>query len=267
MNAQVEEARIAWQPLTARGVAGFAGASWGRLLVVQLIVALLGAGAVVWVLHKAWFPMVSEAIDRLPTQGAIQSGLLDWPGGAVSDLAENRFLGLVVDLDHTGGARSPAHVQVEFGRKDFKVYSLLGYVRFAYPKRWRVPFNRTELGPWWGAWAPEILAVAAGLVVAVLMVSWACLATVYFLPVWVVGFFANRSCGLAGAWRLAGAAQMPGALLMCAAIVCYGWGAMDLVGLTVASAAHFLVGWVYLLVATFRLPRHPAGVVKENPFA
>src|SRR5687767_9056439 len=40
----------AWQPITFRGVAAFAGAKLGRLLLVQLIVALLTAGAVGWFL-------------------------------------------------------------------------------------------------------------------------------------------------------------------------------------------------------------------------
>ena len=40
---------------------------------------------------------------------------------------------------------------------------------------------------------------------------------------------------------------MPGALLMCAAIFLYGWGALDLVRLAVAAAVHLVVGWVYLI--------------------
>ena len=128
-------------------------------------------------------------------------------------------------------------------------------------------FNRTELGPWWGAWAPAILAMVAGLVVAGLMVSWACLATVYFLPAWLVGFFANRDLSLRGSWRLAGAALMPGALFMCAAIFLYGWGALDLVRLAVAAAVHWVMGWVYLFASPFCLPRHPAAAAKANPFA
>ena len=75
-----------------------------------------------------------------------------------------------------------------------------------------------------------------------LMVSWACLATVYCLPAWLIGFFANRDCSLGGSWRLAGAALMPGALLMCAVIVLYGWGALDLVRLAVAGSSAFVVG-------------------------
>ena len=266
MSAPDDKAQIAWQPLTTRGVAAFARASLSRLLLVQLIVALLAAGTVVWFLHKCWFPTMSEAIRGLPPQGEIRSGHLDWTGPSPAGLAEGRFLAITVDLDHSGEARSPAHVQVEFGRVDVKVYYLLGNFQCAYSPRWAVAFNRTELWPWWGAWAPAILAILAGLIVGCLMVSWACLATVYWLPAWLIGFFANRHCSLGGSWRLAGAALMPGALLMCAVIVLYGWGALDLVRLAIAGAAHLLLGWVYLLVSPLCLPRLPSAAAKDNPF-
>jgi hypothetical protein len=267
MNASDDKAQFAWQPLTVRGVAAFASATLGRLLLVQFIVALVVAGTVVWFVQSAWLPTIGEAILGLPPKGEIRYGRLDWPGPSPVRLAEGRFLALVVDLDHTGAARSPAQVQVEFGREDFKVYSLFGYVQRAYPRSGAVAFNRTELGPWWGAWAPPILAMAAGLVVAGLVVSWACLATIYCLPVWLIGFFANRDCSLGGSWRLAGAALMPGAFLMCAAILMYGWGALDLVRLVVAAAVHLVVGWVYVVVSPLCLPRHQTATANLNPFA
>jgi hypothetical protein len=267
MNESVEKAQVAWQPLTMRGVAAFAGASLGRLLLVQFIVALVAAGSVVWFLHQAWFPTIGEAIRQLPPQGELRAGRLDWQGRTPSRLAEGRFLALLVDLDHGGEARSAAQVQVEFGRTDCKVFSLLGYVQGAYPPGWTVAFNRTDLGPWWGAWAPAILAVVAGLVVGVLMLSWAGLATVYCLPAWLVGFFANRALSLPGSWRLAGAALMPGALFLCAAIFLYGWGALDLVRLAVATAVHLVMSWIYLIVSPLCSPRRPAAAAKENPFA
>ncbi len=267
MNVSVEQTQLAWQPLTTRGVAAFARASLGRLLLVQFIVALIAAGSVAWFLHQAWFPAIGDAIRQLPPQGELRSGRLDWQGATPSRLAEGRFLAFVVDLDHTGAARSPAHVQVEFGRTDCKVFSLLGYLQGTYPQDRAVAFNRTELGPWWGAWAPAILAIVAGLVAAGLMLSWACLATVYFLPAWLVGFFANRDLSLRGSWCLAGAALMPGALFLCAAIFLYGWGALDLVRLAVAAAMHVVVGWVYLFASPFCMPRHPVAVMKANPFA
>lgn len=266
MNASEHNVQFAWQPLTFRGVAAFAQASLGRLLLVQLIVALLAAGTVVWFLHQCWFPVIGEALRQLPPEGEIRSGRLQWTGPLPACLADGRFLAVVIDLDHAGEARTPAHLQVEFGREDFELYSLLGFVRGAYPRRGVLAFNRTELVPWWGAWAPAILAVTALLVVAGLMVSWAGLATAYCLPAWLIGFFANRDCSLGGSWRLAGAALMPGAILICAALVLYGSGALDLVRLVAAGIVHLVAGWIYLVASLCCLPPYPSVTAKANPF-
>src|SRR5579871_2922000 len=48
----------AWEPLTPYGVAAFARASLGRLLLVQLLVAIAAGGLTVWFLHHAWLPVV-----------------------------------------------------------------------------------------------------------------------------------------------------------------------------------------------------------------
>jgi hypothetical protein len=262
-----EKPPIAWQPLTPGGVAAFARASWSRLLVVQLIVALLAAGAVVWFLRAAWFPVIDDAIRQMPEQGEIRSGRLDWLGDSPTLLAEGRFLALAVDLDHEGQARSPAHLQVEFGRRDVQIFSLFGFVRERYPLGWAVGFNHADLAPWWGAWAPAILAIAGGLVLAGLMLIWMLLSALYSLPAWLVGFFWNRNLRLGGSWRLAGASLMPGALLLTAAVVLYGLGVLDLLQLGVAAAAHLVIGWVYLCAGPLALPRHPlAAEVKKNPF-
>jgi hypothetical protein len=267
MDEPVEKPRFGWQPLTRRGVAAFAPASVGKLLLVQFIVAVLAAGTVVWFLQTAWFSAIGEAITRLPAQGAIRSGALDWPGESAVKLAENHFLALVVDLSHTGGIRSPAHLQVEFGRNDVQIISLGGYLRIAYQRDWLLMFNRRGLEPWWGAWRPALLALAAVLVMSGLMSSWSLLATLYCLPAWLAGFMANRQLTLSGSWRLAGAALMPGALLLTAAILAYGLGALDLIQLAVAGAGHIVLGWVYLAASLLSLPRHPAAVTRPtNPF-
>ncbi len=267
MNTSSAPTPFAWQPLTGRGVAAFASAPLGRLLLVQFLVALLAASSVVWFLQKAWFPTIGQAIRQLPAQGELRSGTLEWAGDSPVRLAEGRWLAVAVDLDHAGKARSPAHVQVEFGRTDLEIYSLLGCVRCAYPRGWAVAFSRTELQPWWEAWAPAILAMAGAAVLGGLMMTWAALATVYFLPVWLAGFFADRDLSVGGSWRLAGAALMPGALLLCIAVLLYAWGVLDPLRVAVAGAAHLVVGWVYLVAGTRCRPPHPAAAAKENPFA
>lgn len=266
METLSERREFAWQPLTPRGVAVFAGASLGRLLVVQLVVAVLAAVTVIWFVRGVWFPEITSAIRRLPPVGEIRSGRLDWRGDSPVSLAEGRFLALAVDLKHEGKARSPAHILVEFGQTDFRVSSLLGFVVCTYPKGWVVAFNREDLVPAWGAWAPVFLAVSGLLVIAGLIMVWALLAGVYCLPVWLVAFYADREVTLGGSWRLASAALLPGALFLTAAIFFYGLGVLDVIHLVVAGGAHLLLGWVYVLVSPFCLPRRAAAEAVANPF-
>ena len=48
----------AWQPLTFGGVARFAAASLWRLLMVELVFALMVAATVVWFVQQAWVPVI-----------------------------------------------------------------------------------------------------------------------------------------------------------------------------------------------------------------
>ncbi len=246
-------------------MAAFAHVRLGRLLVVQFIVAVLAAVAVDWFLAHGCFPTISTAIKQLPDQGEIRAGQLDWHGEAPVLLAEGGFLAFDVDLEHTGQIHSPAQVQIEFGRKTIRVFSLLGYREWNYPPGWIVAFNRTDLEPLWGAWKPDILAITAGAVIVGLMLSWAVLAAVYFLPVWLICFFADRDLNFRQSWRLAGAALMPGALLLTVAIAFYALGVLDLIQMSFAFGAHLVLGWIYLFISPLFL-RQVSPAEKQNPF-
>ena len=267
MEQPVEKRAFAWQPLTPSGMAAFARASLGRLLLVQFVVSLFAAVTIAWFLHHAWFPAIEQAVHQLPDEGEIRGGRLQCELSAPECLAENQFLSLAVDLKHEGQARSPAHVGIEFGETDIKAFSLLGYARLGYPAGWRIAFNRSELVPWWGAWSPALLALALALSMIALMLCWAILASLYFLPAWLAAFFVNRELGSAAGWRLSGAALMPGALFLVGGIWLYGLAIIDLIGLFICVALHFVVGWVGLCLAVRGLPR-AAGTAstKTNPF-
>jgi hypothetical protein len=256
---------FAWEPFTPRGVAAFAHARLGRLLLVQIIIALLGATSVVWFLDDSVFPVIKSAIQNMPAAGEIRSAKLDWRGDSPTLLAEGRFLALDVDLDHSGKINSTADVQIEFGRDDFWPFALLGYTEFLYPLG-QIPFNRTELEPLWGAWTSTLLFGAAVATVMVLLASWYLLATLYFLPVWLLGFFVNRDLNFLRSWKLSSAALLPGSLLMAAGIVLYDLGAVDLVQFGFILSAHFVLGWIYLFVSLLFVPGIPALATAGNPF-
>ena len=260
------ESTFAWEPLTPRGVAAFARATPSRLFLVQFIVALLAAVSVVWFLHDGCFPTVSAAIQNLPAAGEIRSARLDWQGNSPQLLSEGRFIAFDVDLNHSGQIHPLADVQIEFGGETIHVFSLPGYSEWNYPRGYIIPFNRTDLEPQWGAWAMELLFMAGVVLVIGFMLGWWLLATIYFIPVWVLGFFTNRDLNLRQSWRLAGAALMPGALLFTAAIVLYGFAMLDLVQFCFIFGAHFALAWIYLFLSQLFLPRLVAAE-PGNPFA
>jgi hypothetical protein len=261
-----ENPTVAWEPLTPRGVAAFAHARFGCLLLVQIIIALLAATSATWFLDDSIFPVIKTAIENLPAAGEIRSAQLDWRGDSPKLLAEGRFLSLDVDLEHRGKINSTADLQIEFGRKTVWASTLLGYAEIPYPSGEIFSFNRTELEPLWGAWRAEILFVAAVAAAIGLILSWWLLATIYLLPVWALGLFVNRDLNFRRSWKLCGAALMPGALLMAAGILLYDFGAVDLVQFGFIFGAHFILGWIYLFVSLLFVPGIPAALSRGNPF-
>ena len=259
------ESSFAWEPVTPQGVAAFARASFERLLVVQSIFAILATVAVVWVLTNGFFPTVVSAVNQLPESGDITHGKLNWAGDSPKLLAEGHFLAFSVDLKHSGTLRSPAQFQFEFGTNSLWVLSLFGMTDMDYPTDQSFYFSRPGVQPAWGAWAPEILGLAAIGTFFGLLLTWALLATIYFLPVWLIAFFANRDLNFRESWKLSGAMLMPGALLMTLAIVLYGTGVFDLVQLLFAMGMHVIIGWIYVCVGPFFLRRAAPGE-KGNPF-
>ncbi len=268
MSLTVQSRLPAWEPVTPPGVAAFARAPLGRLLLVQTIIALLTAATVVWFLSQSWFPVVRAALRRLPAEGRISGAQLFWSADSPLPLAGNRFLAFAVDLEHQGELGREAQLVVEFGHHDVRVSSLLGYVTMDYPPDWSFPFNRTELEPWWGAWEPAILAGAAALTAFGLMIFWTVMATIYCALVRAITFLGNRDLNWGQSWRLSGAALMPGALLLIVGVICHGLNLTDLIQLGGIAFLHLAAGWIYLLVSPLFLPSHPAAdAARENPFA
>jgi hypothetical protein len=250
-------------------VAAFARTPLTRLLAIQCVCAALAGAAAVWFLSANWFPIIRTAIHQLPSRGEIRAGRLQWAGNSPQLLSENTFLALVVDLDHVSQVRSPAHVQVEFGRHTVRVFSLFGYFDCGYPNPTGrvIAFNRPELEPWWGAWAPPILWMTVAITIAGLMACWALLATIYSPAVRMVGFLTNHDLDGSASRKLAGAALMPGALLMTLAMVLYGLGIVDPLKFMSLAGAHVLAGWLYCLVSPCFAPPLPSTeIVKGNPF-
>jgi len=256
----------AWQPLTFRGVAAFSRARIGRLLLVQLLVALLTGAAVIWCLHATWFQRLPQAIRALPTTGEIKNRVLDSPRLSPEPLAADGFVAFSVNLNRAASLGSASDVRVEFHRTDLNVCSLLGCVQFDYPG-FDIPFNQPDLEAWWGAWRWTIIASILGGTIAFLFANWFVLATIYAFPAWVFAYFKDRELTLVGGWKVAAAALLAPALAVSGGIVLYSLNAVDLLRLLLLWCLHLPLGWLYLYCGVLRLPVvGQAPGKKSNPF-
>jgi len=183
-------------------------------------------------------------------------------------LAANRYLALVVDLEHSGKAGQTADLQLELTRQEIFVSGLLGGVALRYPETIELSLDQREFIPWWGAWRQALITgivISAGLG---LLVVWFLLGLLYAPAAKLISFLFSRPLPWRAAWKMAVASLMPGALVMNAAIALYAWGWIDLVRLGFFAVFHLPIAWIYLGVSPLCLPR-PAATerVKENPFA
>ena len=258
----------AWQPFTWRGAAAFSTARFSRLFVVQLLAALVVAGALVWFLDHTWFPTIHEAVRQLPDTGRIESQQLSTPRTSPEPLVENRWLALFVDAEEAGTPTPGSDLRIEFKKRRVDLCSLPGCFSVPYPAGYVLEFNRPELESWWEAAEPAVYVGTVLLTVAFLFVTWCALATVCCPWVRLLAFFKDRSLTLGGSWRVSAAALVPAALFVALAVVLYGLGLIDLIRLATAWAIHLPLGVVWLFMAVLRLPavagRAPGG--GRNPF-
>ncbi len=153
--------------------------------------------------------------------GEIHGGKLDWRDDSPVMLAEGKILALSRgSRSHGGSLRSPADFQFEFGSDSVRIFSLFGETEISYPLGYVIATNATDARPVWGAWAPDILGLAADrhFLAAVNAHAGTLLATFmfYLLPVWLLlPVASNRDLNFRASWRLAGAALMPGARCWC----------------------------------------------------
>ncbi|HUS37479.1 MAG TPA: hypothetical protein VM680_19180 [Verrucomicrobiae bacterium] len=254
-----EEPLKAWQPLTFGGVARY-GHDWvGKLFFACLVISILTASVVVWTATRTWLPVIEDAITRLPQGAEIRGGKLTAPQPV--QLAENPFLAL--RLDPLGEATPPslADMYVILAPREIQFRSLFGMAKLPYRPEWTVELSRADWEPRWAAWRPAVLAYLFFGTVVMLFSTWIAFGIAYAIPVRIFAAILKRSVSLWGSWKLSVAGLLPAAILM--TIAAYGLGQIRIPHLIGAWALHFVIGWIFIIAATIRLPerRH-----ESNPF-
>ena len=262
-----ERSPAPWQPFTFGGVAAFASARLARLLAAELAAALLVAASTIWLLHRAYCPIILQAIQKMPETARVADGALQ--GVPDTLMAESPFLAIVAKPQAGGEIGQDADLQIQLRQNDVCTGSVFwpdwGW-EFAYGRGTNFNLARSNLEPWWSAWQPVLLAGAGTAVILVLFLVWAVLAAIYAVPAKVIAWYGDRYLTWGGAWRLASAALLPGALMMAGAMLLYGWSAIDLVGLSFFMTIHIVVGWIYLVGGACKATRLFPDDSKRNPF-
>jgi hypothetical protein len=270
MKAAAEDADAppaAWQPLTFGGVAAFAGARLGRLLTAELAAAIMVAASAVWFLHRAYCPVILQAIQKMPETARVAHGELQ--GVPDTLMAESKFLAIVAEARAGGEIGQDADLQIELRQHDFCAGSVFWPdwgLDFRYGRGPVLNLARSNLEPWWSAWQPVLLTGAGGATVLFVLLVWAILAAIYVAPAKFIAWYADRYLPWRGAWRLASAALLPGAIVLTAAIILYGWSVIDLVGLSFLVALHIIIGWIYLAGGSCKATRLFPADSNCNPF-
>jgi hypothetical protein len=247
-------------------VAAFAGTTLRRLFLIQFFFASVAAGTFAWFLHAACLPPLQKAVDQLPDQGYIDQQRLFTPLTNTITLVAEPVLGVIVNLPRQNNPPLPSDIQVVFYHKEVDISTRFGSFVSRYPKGWIIQFNRKEVAPALQAWTPAALAIAALAVFILLFLTWTVLASFFFLIPIVVARYSERALTLAGSWKLASAALLPGTLFLTAGLAAYGLGWIHLLHFTLLAAAHLMIGWLYLVLSPLALPRPVDIEEAENPF-
>jgi len=270
MSAAVEGAAgppAAWQPLTFGGVAAFAGARLGRLLATELVAAIMVAASVVWFLQRAYCPVILRAIQQMPETARVAHGTLQ--GVPDTLIAESKFLAIAATPQPGREIGQDADLQIQLRQNDLCTGSIFWPdwgLEFSYGRGTAISLARSNLEPWCGAWKPVLLIGTGAVAVLFLLLFWAVLAAIYMAPAKFIAWFADRYLPWGGAWRLASAALLPGALVVMGAVILYGWSVIDLVGLSFFGAVNVIIGWIYLVGGSCKVTRLFPADSQRNPF-
>ncbi|WP_165109256.1 hypothetical protein [Limisphaera ngatamarikiensis] len=236
------------------------------LLALVLATASVAGWALAWSASRVLTPVVRVCLDAWEHPLRCEGGRWAFPDARPHLVAETRDLAIVVDPEHSGGLRSPAMFQIQWGRQSLRVYGPLGWREWSFPADWTFELDPQVMRARWEAWRPFVwLTLGVGTALGLMGIWFAC-ACVYGLGLAVMAVCLGRRGSAGLIFRCGWAVQLPGAWLMTVAVAGYGQGWLDLADLVVAWVWHWVVTVLLVLVTPLGLPRRAGKRGEENPF-
>lgn len=243
----------AFLPFTLKGVARFGYADRVFLFSVETVIAFFCALCAVWLFCGSYFPVLTSAVQALPESPAkISDGRLQWDERE-GVLAQSSKLAVVVNADGEGRAGRESDITLELTEHFLKIHSFGYYSEIPYGKN-LFYLNRKQAIPWWQAWMGPVIFWVWFMAMFIQMFSWQLLSFLYMFPLKLINWILKRKNDWPACYSLAGAIQMPGALLLGLALIGYEANLYKLEGLLIAVAIHVATGWFFLVTTPFFLP-------------
>jgi hypothetical protein len=259
----------AWQPLTGRGVAAFADASFGRLFFFQLLGAIASTLALLWALQTAYVPVFNRALSQLPERASVHLGRLQWPNQNAATLADSPHFAIAVRPVDDAEPDRTADLQVELSPRSIRLGGILGYHDWPYPPAAEWNLGRLEASALWAAWRWPLRFLFSVILAAAFIGAWWILQALFSPILWTLGLMFRRNLSFGSAWRQAGAAWLTAFLFADAAIFAYTRRWLALPGLAVALSVAVASGPVLMAwaLASLRTGQETESRVPEkNPF-
>lgn len=251
-------------PLTPQGIAAYANAERIFFTTTIALFAIVCSVCICVMANRCILHPISLAIERLPEQGAISNGKLQWFTNEPTILIETRSISIHVNPTDEEPIADGADLQVVFCKEKLLLRSLLGWLSVKYSESFNLPLNLKELWTTWGAYKNAIITAVLLITVCFLPLVWMTLGLIYKIPVALISKILKRKFELSGIFRISVMSQMLPAIIMCVGILLYAYGRIDLTTLLIIFANHIPFAWIYLIITPFYLPKIPEDT--NNPF-
>jgi hypothetical protein len=251
-------------PITPEGIAAYAGEKRVFFTATIAVFAILCSFCISVMVNRCLIQPLNLAIGRLPAQGAISNGVLVWFTNEHTVLIETRSVSIHVNPSNEEPIADSADLQVVFCKDKLLLRSLFGWLTIPYPKSLNLPLNYNELWTVWGAYRTAIIPVVFFITSFFIPLVWITLGIIYKIPVALMSKVLKRKVDSKGIFRISTMSQMLPAAIMCAGILLYSFYKIDITTLLIIFAIHIPLGWIYLFITPFYLPKIPEEAY--NPF-
>lgn len=249
------ESKAAFLPFGFRGIARFGYARNVFLFSIELTVVLFFSLCVLWFVCGNWFPVISDAVTKLPDAPVrIANGQLEWDEKD-GVLAQTSKLAIVVNAYGNRRQGRESDMALELAENSLNIYTCGRYLNLNYKENLIFNLDRMSAVSWWYAWRGAVVFWICFIPFFFLFIVFQLLSLIYMPFVRGIAALFRRNCSWVGAYMLSGATLAIPGIILGLGVIGYSGGCYGVSGLGVIVLLALSVSWIFLLGAPLLLPR------------